>query len=246
VERRLIYSVVFPSKCSSSGTPVDRTVHVSLEAYEAIHIDWKNGVKTPGLSPSPEAVRKLKLTPKAITAAMIGVKSKLSTFALQRFVNEYREEPLLAIFPGVALQELWGVVGTAEQALILVSAMVVAAALLGLATMILSTLNERRREMAILRSVGASPRTVVGLLMIEAGFLTLLGVLLGVALLYLGLYVARPIVDARYGLYLPITTLSPGELVMLALIVGAGFAVALLPALRAYKTSLADGMTVRI
>jgi putative ABC transport system permease protein len=231
---------------AKTGTPVDRTVHVSLEAYEAIHIDWKNGVKTPGLSPPPEAVRKLKLAPKAITAAMIGVKSKLSTFGLQRFVNEYREEPLLAIFPGVALQELWGVVGTAEQALILVSAMVVAAALLGLATMILSTLNERRREMAILRSVGASPRTVIGLLMIEAGVLTLLGVLLGVGLLYLGLYVARPNIDARYGLYLPITTLSAGELVMLALIVGAGFAVALLPALRAYKMSLADGMTVRV
>jgi putative ABC transport system permease protein len=124
--------------------------------------------------------------------------------------------------------------------------MVVAAALLGLATMILSTLNERRREMAILRSVGAGPRTVVGLLLIEAGVLTLLGVLLGAALLYLGLYIARPIIDARYGLYLPIATLSPAELVILALIVVAGFSVALLPALLAYKMSLADGMTVRI
>ena len=177
---------------------------------------------------------------------MIGVKSKLSMFELQRFVNEYRQEPLLAIFPGVALQELWQIVGTAEQALILISAMVVVAALLGLATMILSTLNERRREMAILRSVGASPRTVVGLLMIEAGLLSLIGVLLGVALLYLGLYVARPIVDAKYGLYLPIAPLSQRELVMLVTIVGAGFGVALLPALRAYRMSLADGMTVRV
>ena len=228
-----------------TGTPVDRTVHVSLEAYEAIHVDWRGGVKTPGLSPGPEVLRKLKLTPKAITAAMIGVTSKLATFKLQRFVNEYKQEPLLAIFPGVALQELWGIVGAAEQALILVSAMVVGAALLGLATMILSTLNERRREMAILRSVGASPRTVVGLLMIEAGLLTLLGVLLGVALLYLGLSIASPIIDAHYGLYLPITTLSQRELVMLAVIVAAGFGVAMLPALRAYRMSLADGMTVR-
>ena len=231
---------------AKTGTPVDRTVHVSLEAYEAIHIDWKEGVRTPGLSPSVETVRKLKLAPKAITAAMIGVKSKLSTFELQRVVNEYKQEPLLAIFPGVALQELWQIVGTAEQALIMISAMVVAAALLGLVTMILSTLNERRREMAILRSVGASPRTVVGLLMIEAGLLSLLGVLLGVALLYLGLYLVRPIVDAQYGLYLPIGLLSQRELVMLVLIVGAGFGVALLPAFRAYQMSLADGMTVRV
>ena len=202
-------------------------------------------MRTPGLSPSVETVRKLKLTPKAITAGMIGVKSKLSTFELQRAVNEYKQEPLLAIFPGVALQELWQIVGTAEQALLVISAMVVVAALLGLVTMILSTLNERRREMAILRSVGASPRTVVGLLMTEAGLLSLLGVLLGVALLYLGLYLARPMVDAQYGLYLPISLLSQRELVMLVLIVGSGFGVALLPALRAYQMSLADGMTVQ-
>jgi putative ABC transport system permease protein len=75
--------------------------------------------------------------------------------------------------------------------------------------------------------------------------LSLLGVLLGVALLYLGLYLARPIVDAQYGLYLPIALLSQRELVMLVLI-GAGFGVALLPALRAYQMSLADGMTVRV
>src|SRR5262249_19111803 len=135
---------------------------------------------------------------------------------------------------------------TSTPALIMISAMVMVAALLVLTTMILSTLNERRPKMAILRSVGASPRTVVGLLMIEAGLLSLLGFLLGVSLLYLGLYIARPIVDAQYGLYLPIGLLSPREIVMLLLIVGARFAVALLPAFRGYQMSLADGMTVRV
>ena len=116
------------------------------------------------------------LKPKAITAALIGLKSKLATFRLQRVINEYTHEPLSAILPGAALQELWGLVATAETALKAVSAMVVATALLGMVTMILTTLNERRREMAILRSVGARPRTVLGLLMAEAGVLTLVGV----------------------------------------------------------------------
>jgi putative ABC transport system permease protein len=69
---------------------------------------------------------------------------------------------------------------------------------------------------------------------------------LGVALLYLGLYIARPIVDAQYGLYLSIGSLSQREMVMLVLIVGAGLGVALLPAFRAYQMSLADRMTVRV
>jgi putative ABC transport system permease protein len=228
-----------------TGTPVDRTVHVSLEAIEAIHVDWQSGARIPGQSVSAEEVRKMHLKPRAITAALIGLKSKLATFRLQRAINEYRAEPLSAILPGAALQELWGLVGTAETALKVISAMVVATALLGMVTMILTTLNERRREMAILRSVGARPRTILGLLMAEAGILTAAGVLLGVVLLYAALLLLQPYVDTTYGLHLAVDPPKPAELWMLGMIIVAGCVAGFLPALRAYRLSLADGMTVR-
>jgi putative ABC transport system permease protein len=228
-----------------TGTPVDRTVHVSLAAIEAIHVDWQSGARIPGQSISADDVRKMDLSPKAVTAALVGLKSRLAAFRLQRAINEYRAEPLSAILPGAALQELWELVGTAETALKVVSAMVVATAILGMLTMILSTLNERRREMAILRSVGARPRTVLGLLMAEAGVLTAAGVVLGVVLLYAALFLARPYADAAYGLNLPIGPLKPDAWATLGAIVLAGCAAGLLPALRAYRLSLADGMTVR-
>ncbi len=228
-----------------TGTPVDRTVHVSLEAIEAIHVDWQGGARAPGAGVSAEAVRALDLTPKAVTAAMVGVTTKIKTFRVQRWINEYREEALLAILPGVALQELWHHIGTAETALTMVSAMVVVTALLGMITMILSGLNERRREMAILRAVGARPRAIVGLLMAEALLLSLAGVAAGLALLYAGLLVARAWIDARYGLYLDITAPTLREWSILAGIVAAGVLVSALPAARAYRMSLADGMTVR-
>lgn len=229
-----------------TGTPVDRTIHVSLGAIEAIHIDWKGGRKTPGLSPPPESLRKLTLTPKAITAALIGVKSKISTFRIQRFVNEYRDEPLVAVLPGVALQELWGLVGTAETALIVVASMVVVAALFGLATMLLSTLNERRREMAVLRSIGAGPVTIVALLITEAAILALAGIVSGVALLFAALAIAQPIIDATYGIFIAIDGLSARDLLILAGVMLAALAISVVPALRAYAMSLADGMTVRL
>ncbi|MFA5955423.1 ABC transporter permease [Hyphomicrobium sp.] len=231
---------------AKTGTPIDRTVHVSLEAIEAIHIDWQNGAPVPGESISADQARKMDLTPRAITAALVGLKSKLSTFKVQRRINDYQEEPLSAVMPGVALQELWGLVGTAETALSVVSAMVVATALLGMVTMILTTLNERRREMAILRSVGATPTTVLGLLAAEGGLLTLAGVVLGTVGLYVGLYLARPYIDHAYGLSLPIDPPRADEWLKLAAIVVAGFLAGLLPALRAYRLSLADGMMVRI
>ncbi|MBA2126768.1 peptide ABC transporter permease [Hyphomicrobium methylovorum] len=230
---------------TKTGTPIDRTVHVSLEAIEAIHADWQSGAPVPGQSLSADEVRKMDLAPRAITAAFVGLKSKIATFRMQRAINGYAEEPLSAILPGAALQELWGLIGTAETALSVVSAMVVATALLGMMTMILTTLNERRREMAILRSVGATPATVLGLLAAEGGLLTLAGVVTGVVGLYATLVLARPFIDHTYGLSLTIDPPRFDEWMKLALIVVAGFVAALLPAIRAYRLSLADGMTVR-
>ena len=228
---------------AKTGTPVDRTVLVSLEAIEAIHVDWSGGARTSRIS--AEQVRQMELKPKAVTAAMLGVTSRLKVFALQRAINEYPEEPLLAILPGVALQELWEIVGVAETALTGVSFMVVATALLGMAAMIFASLNERRREMAIFRASGAGPGVIAAMLMLEAVLLTAAGILLGVLFLYAGLWIARPYIDAAYGLYLPITALSLREFQVLAAILGASAIVSLVPALRAYKISIADGMTVR-
>ncbi len=140
-----------------TGTPVDRTVIVSMEAIEAIHVDWQSGARIPGQSTPVDAIRQMDLTPGAITATLVGVKSPLQTFALQRAINEYAEEPLLAVLPGVALQELWGIVSIAETALLAVSAMVVVTALIGMMATIFSSLNERRREMAIFRAIGGKP-----------------------------------------------------------------------------------------
>jgi putative ABC transport system permease protein len=230
---------------AKTGTPVDRTVHVSLEAIEAIHIDWAGGARRADRRITADDIRKMNLRPKAVTAAMVGLKSKIAIFQLQRYVNNYRSEPLSAILPGATLYELWGLVGTAETALMVVSFMVVVTAILGMITMILATLNERRREIAILRSVGAGPRTVLGLLVSEAGILTLLGVIVGVVATYVLLFALRPVIDATYGLYLDISPPTGTELGVLAIIVVGGFIAGLLPAFRAYQHSLADGMTVR-
>jgi putative ABC transport system permease protein len=229
-----------------TGTPVDRTVHVSLEAIEAIHIDWQGGAPIPGLSLSAEQARRMDLTPKAITAALVGLKSKIATFQVQRYVNEYPEEPLSAILPGVALSQLWNLIGIAENALLIVSAFVVVVGLFGMLTALLTSLNERRREMAILRSVGARPGHVFALVMGEAGFLTLLGVVLGLALLYLLLALGQPVIESRFGIFVAIGGLSTHEWVLLGAVVIAGFLVGSIPSYRAYRLSLADGLSVRV
>ena len=228
-----------------TGTPVDRTVIVSMEAIEAIHVDWKSGAQIPGQSTPPDVIRQMDLVPKAVTAALIGVESPLQVFSLQRAINEYTEEPLLAILPGVALQELWGIVGIAETALLAVSAMVVVTALIGMMATIFSSLNERRREMAIFRAMGARPFTILSMLVLEAMVMAAVGALLGLVFLYIGLIVAQPILDRAFGLWLPIDAPTLREVWVLLGVVGAGAIVSFVPAIRAYRMSVADGMIVK-
>ena len=229
-----------------TGTPVDHTVHVGLEGLEAIHIGWQYGAPLSGTATTAEQARHLDLTPKTITAVLLGLKSKVSTFQVQRFINEYPQEPLSAILPGVALNQLWNLIGIAENALLLVSVFVVIVGMFGMLTALMTGLNERRREMAILRSVGARPAHVFALIMGEAGFLTLLGVLLGFAALHTILLVARPIMESQFGISLAFGAPSFTEAGLLASVILAGFLVGVIPSYRAYKLSLIDGLSVRV
>jgi len=230
-----------------TGTPVDRTLHISLAGMEALHVDWQNGMPARGAGRiDAEQARALDLQPQQITAVLLGLNSKVATFTLQREINQYRSEPLLAILPGVALQELWSLMGTAEKALFVVSLFVVLTGLIGMLTAILTSLNERRREMAILRSVGARPWHIAALLIIEAFGLALAGTLLGLALLYIGIAIAQSPLQSLYGLYLPLAWPSAYEWGLLGAILLAALLMGSVPAWRAYRQSLADGLSIRL
>ncbi|MDO6583027.1 ABC transporter permease [Photobacterium sp. 2_MG-2023] len=228
-----------------TGTPVDRSVHVSLGAIEAIHVGWGTGTRLTNAS-QIGALDQQYFEPKQITAVLVGLNSKIHTFALQRFINNFPDEPLSAIMPGVALHELWGMMSVAEQALMVVSVFVVIAGLLGMLSSLLTSLNERRREMAILRATGARPGWIAGLLFLEASVLTLTGIVTGMGLLYSSLWLCHDWLLETFGLFLPFSPPSIYEWILMALILSAGMLTSLIPALRAYHFSLADGMTIRI
>ncbi|HAS6903785.1 ABC transporter permease [Vibrio parahaemolyticus] len=228
-----------------TGTPVDKTVHVSLEAIEAIHVGWESGAR---LGPTPDAkvLQERDFQPKQITAMLVGLKSRIQTFALQRQINNYPKEPLSAIMPGVALHELWGMMSVAEQALMAVSGFVVIAGLLGMLSSLLTSLQERRREMAILRAMGARPHHVFSLLISEASLLTAAGIVTGVLGLYAILALLQPLIQQHYGINLTLSTLSAYEWMLLSFVQCAGIVIGFIPAFRAYRQSLSDGMTIRI
>ena len=230
-----------------TGTPIDQQLFVSLNAHRAIHIGWESGMQRPGSGLDPGQARELaeRLQPETLTAIFLGLNTRAAVFGLQRRVNEYRVEPLSAIIPGIALQELWRISGLAEQILRVVAALVVLTGLLGMLTVLLTTLNERRREMAILRANGARPRQIAMLLLMEAGLIALAGILIGVVLALTAQWAMAPILLDRLGIFLSVQWPELWQWGILGGIWVAGLLVALVPATMAYRRTLADGMQVR-
>ncbi len=231
---------------AKTGTPVDNTIIVSLKAIEAIHVDWSSGAKIPGQVTPIDEIRKMDLATSNITAVLLGIKSKLKIFQLQRWINEYPEEALTAILPGVALQELWRIVGVVENILLGISFIVILTTLMGMAAIVLSSLNERRREMAIWRAMGASPKIVIGLLMLEALIISCVSIFLSTFLLFILLYFLQPWIDTTYGILVTVEMFSLSDIYIFILFIFAAMFVSLIPALRAYWFSINDGMTVKI
>jgi putative ABC transport system permease protein len=230
---------------AKTGTPVDQTIHVSLAGIEAIHIDWRGGAKVTGFSITADEVRGLNLQPKSITAFLVGLNSRLDAFRIQRQANIFDKEPLTAILPGVALHELWSVLGTAETALSVISFFVIATSILGMLTVLLAGVNERRREFSVLRSVGARTRQIFTLHLIEALFLTAAGIVIGTAVLYALLLFSQPIIEDHYGLFINIGPPTKGDIMRLTLVLLAGLIAGIAPAWRAYKSTLADGLNAQ-
>ncbi len=230
---------------AKTGTPVDRTVHISLEGIEAIHADWEGGVRSP-LQFSAEQARKLGLQPTAITAFLVGVNNPIETFRLQRVINEYSEEPLLAILPGATLAEFWRTVVAFEQILLIISGFVVVAGLLGMLTMLLSTLNERRREIAVLRAVGAHPYHILILFILETIVIVSIGYLLGVGLLYLLLVGSQSLLLEWYGINLTLGLPDAQQWLLFAVVLLLSIGTSLIPGFIAYRRSLHDGLAVKV
>ena len=215
-----------------TGTPVDQTIHVRLEGIEAMHAGASAvpiGAFAPVDMPDTDSSE-----PESITAFMLGLKSRMSTFNVQRQINQFAGEPLMAILPGVALSELWQMMSMFENVLRLISALVLLAAVLGMGAVLLSSIRERRQEIHLLRMMGASPLYLFCLVEMEAIILCVLGIVLGGTSLYVALHFIGDAVFARFGLYLDATLLSPEAALILCVVMVSTIIAAAAPSIMMY------------
>lgn len=180
-----------------------------------------------------------------ITGFYLGLNERPQALTMMQVVNKYNNEPLMAIMPGVALLELWSVLSIVEKTLFAVSLMVVIISLATMLIILLNSLNQRRREMAILRAIGARPGHIFSLMMGEALAIILSGLALGIGCLYAILFSIKPFILNSFGIYLELGIPSAQEWALLVLVGGAGLIISLFPSMQIYRYALSDGMSIR-
>lgn len=220
---------------SATGTPIDQTVHVSLQGIEAVHTDLQKDIETHGSALTAKHLSEL--NPKSITAFMLGLTSRMATFGVQRDINNYRKDPLSAILPGVALAELWQMIGLLENTLRLISGLILISALLGLSAMMLASIKEREREIHLLRVIGAPAFFLFLLIQLEALLISFVSMLIGTTSLYLSVFMARDLLSTNFGLHIGLNILSYNNILFLLLVVSATLVVSTIPSFTAYKSA---------
>ncbi|MDG1125644.1 MAG: ABC transporter permease [Pseudomonadales bacterium] len=177
----------------------------------------------------------------SVTAILVGLDSPISTLVVQRWINEYSEEALLGILPGVALTQLWSLLGNIEAVLLGISILVFVSSLLGLNAMLLASMRERRREIEILRSIGAPSLFIWGLLIIESLLIITIGVVLAIFGLLLAISLANDVLANELGILLSVQILNTSNLSAIGLIYLTALVMTLVPAWRAYSVSRSAG-----
>lgn len=228
-----------------TGTALDRSLLVSLESIEALHIGWQAGAPIPGLRLSEDMIRKFDLSPKQISAIYVGLKQRSLLFRTQRQIETSGPLPMTAAAPGLALADLWQLIAKAEAAFSLLAVVMLLVAMLGMGANLLASMRERERELALLRVLGARPWQIAALVLVEALLAASLALLVALSSLSSLLLIFKESLLTEAGLTMSAQWIRDDELPLMAAVYACAFVVSLLPAWRAYRISLQQGMLDR-
>ncbi len=233
------FSFVVTGILNKTGTPIDQAIFLDLKGYELLHLGWKSGKKIfnlddINLSSLPEDA----LIPKTVTAAFIGLKSKLTLFNFSKNIREYPKEAISAVIPGIALSELWSIVGLVDKGFQLLSWIIIAISLIAMVTLIIASLDNRKQEMTIYRANGASPKFLAMMVLCESLVIGLTAIVGAIILVTIVTYFATAQLNLALGISPSFKWISMGEITVFSFILLAGALSSLIPAVMVFRKNL--------
>jgi putative ABC transport system permease protein len=252
-----------------SASPLDQSLFVSLAGMAEIHRDLvtpathdkpPHGIKQPDHHDDAHdhddehdhehdhgsfEEKDGKLLTNAVSGFFLGTKERSQVLELQRHLNNWDGEALLAIMPGLTMAELWKNLSMFETALSVISLAVVFSGVLGLFVSLFILSGQRRREMMVLRAVGAGPTAIFALLAGEAIGVVFTGIIIGWGFMYGGFLFLGPWLERRFSLALEFSGVSGGDLMFASGLLLTGCVVGVVASIGSYRAAMRDGLGMR-
>ena len=224
-EREHLWEVVGILK--PTDTAVDRLVLIPLDSFFSIE-DHRAGALLPGT------------TEPGLSAVLVFPRPGVHKVMLLSRLNRRPEIQVADVHEEV--RHLFEIVGSVDVLFLLVSILVVVVGVLSVLVALYNSMNERKREVAILRAIGAPRRWVLGSVVLEAALITALGAAIGVGLGHALVAATAGRVEATAGFRPSALTFVPAELAVIGSVVVAGALAGIWPAWKAYATDVADNL----
>lgn len=224
----------------NSNTPNDRVIWIPVEGVYRMS---GHELRGSGESYVPEDGVPIEEHHKELSAVLLDLEGRGSGFQLADRYNRQGKEATFAWPIGASMAELLDKLGWVNRILELVAYLVMVVALGSILASLYNTMNERRREFAILRSLGARRRTLFAVILLEAQTIALLGSLVGFGVFALVLLGAGRVVREETGVVLDPWVWNDAFLWTPVAMLLAGGVAGILPALKAYSTDVAQTLS---
>lgn len=224
----------------TTNSPSDRVVWIPIEGIYRMQGHVLRGA---GENYKPEENIAIPDEAKEVSAVMLKFRSPQAGMNLDQLINRQGKAATLAFPIGRSMAELFDKIGWMNRVLELIAYLVVIVAAFSILASIYNSINERKREFAILRALGAKRTTVFSVIILEAATIAALGTFIGYLIYLAILSLAAHIVKTQTGVVLNVFGFDWALIFTPILMIAVGAFAGLLPALKAYRTDVADNLT---
>ena len=219
-------------------TAADRALYINLDSF--YEIEGHEIREKPGKEEKPDT------DPEAgqISGMVLKLRSPLHALPLYRELND--REDAMAAFPAAEVRKLFAIVGNVDRVLLAQAILIAIVAGAAIAVSIYNSMSERRREIAILRALGAKRPTIFAIVVLEAITICVVGAVVGLLAGHAVVAGANTVLVRVSGFTVPAMQFQPLEWLVLAGCVLLGTLAGFGPALRAYHTEVAENLAPTI
>ena len=217
-------------------TACDRGIYINLDSF--YHIEGHE-IRGP-TAPAKVEEKDNDPDPGQVSSVVLKLRSPIHAFPLYREINDRQDA--MAAFPAAEIRKLFDIVGNIDRLLLAQAILILIVAGVAIAVSIYNSMSERRREIAILRALGARRTTIFSIVLLEAVTICLIGSAAGLVGGHLVVAASNGFLYKASGFVIPAFHIQALECYILAVAVVLGAFSGLGPALGAYRTDVARNL----